>query len=106
MVTDQQMREALEDLDIRPFPEQEAKVNESLRKWVKPTLDKHDRIRKLHFRHIDMHPVDPSVIHPNPFCCGKTQLGIVGETECDFCGEPYPCLVIRILDGTDKDEKC
>jgi hypothetical protein len=44
----------------------------------------------LHRRHSEVHTED----RPNSdtwFCCARHQLGAIAPSDCDECGEPWPC---------------
>lgn len=44
-----------------------------------------------HHRHRDGHP---SFRGNSWYCCGATQLGLIGMDDCAACGEPYPCSAL------------
>lgn len=58
---------------------------------------------KLHRPHRDTHKPDPSIIHPNWFCCGAMQLGAIGPMDCNHCRTEWPCPTAVAL-GLNKGE--
>lgn len=43
-----------------------------------------------HRPHRDIHTEPPS--SEATFCCARHQLGMIAPSDCDECGEPWPCL--------------